>query len=192
MAADHSIAPFPESIDRDRFGDWLSGFTDGEGCFRLFWKTAGSRKYPGANFVLGLRQDDRPVLKLIQSYWTVGSIIDRQDSLSPESKLFVHKTDHLRNVLIPHFEKHPLFAKKRMDFDIWKQGVILAHYVMVQPRIMHGYPRGSTSKWTDAKMSEFSEFVAALKQQRQLGQEAVEIDDVVLDDKSQLSFDGWN
>ena len=38
MAKTKSIIPsFPAEIDRDRFGDWLSGFVDGEGCFGLNW-----------------------------------------------------------------------------------------------------------------------------------------------------------
>lgn len=61
MIVCQTIAPFPTTIDRDVFGAWLSGFTDGEGCFHLSLvkgKETGGLK---AEFILQLRVDDADV-----------------------------------------------------------------------------------------------------------------------------------
>ena len=40
-----------------RFGDWLAGFVDGEGCFRLHVERNGN--YYACHFQIKLRRDDR-------------------------------------------------------------------------------------------------------------------------------------
>ena len=55
----NSIPPFPADIDRNAFGHWFSGLTDGEGCF--YAKTVGIHS-PEVGYVLALRADDRPAI----------------------------------------------------------------------------------------------------------------------------------
>src|SRR4051812_7934166 len=71
------IEPFPNHIDRNRFGDWLTGFTDGEGSFVLgFYKP--SKRYVHyhavAYFRIKLRNDDLEILKRIRSFWQCGNL----------------------------------------------------------------------------------------------------------------------
>src|SRR5271166_4959100 len=66
------IAPFPPDIDRFRFGDYVSGFVDGEGSFTLGWHK--KQRTGMVAFVVQQRQDDSPILRLIQSFFGCGAI----------------------------------------------------------------------------------------------------------------------
>jgi hypothetical protein len=179
MAKRHPIIPpFPSHIDRLRFGDWLSGFVDGEGCFRL----AHSRhpqdhdtfRSGFAEVQINLRADDRPILKLIQSYlgcgrFTIGKPRLHQRRPNPLLLLCVSRTRELKNVIIPHFERHPLFAKKSRDFTIWRQGVELLYRVAQRPRRAKrgvGCGAGRVASWSPQELAEFTAIAEALRDVR--------------------------
>lgn len=160
------IKPFPPDIDRDRFGDWLSGFTDGEGYFCLKTIRPKNPTYQmdiKAVFGISLRADDEAILKLIQSFWGCGCVnrIKPRKTINEQSSFQVRRADDLANIVIPHFDKHPLRAKKARDFAIWKEGITLMQRVRSRPikvRIgKHGGFYGIISRW---KESEFQHFLA--------------------------------
>src|SRR5215467_3440298 len=136
MAGKHSIPPvypaFPDDIDPDAFGHWLSGFTDGEGCFY-----AGcDGRYRRAFFTLALRLDDRPILELTRSFLACGSFHlrePRKPTHAPALIFAVRDIHSLWNKIVPHFERYPLRAKKANDFLIWKQAVIILHRMSLKP-----------------------------------------------------------
>lgn len=70
MFLDSVMDVFPGDIDRNSFGWYITGLTDGEGCFALLLGNHARRKQkrstPSASFVINLRDDDREVLQLIQ------------------------------------------------------------------------------------------------------------------------------
>src|SRR5262245_6823756 len=74
MADRHSIPAFPFDIDRDEFAHWLTGFTDGEGCFQLRLADTRGRRNPYACFGINLRADDVEILRQIQSFWQCGNL----------------------------------------------------------------------------------------------------------------------
>ncbi len=152
------MMPFPETIDRNIFGAWLSGFVAGEGTFILSMR----KKAPRASFAIVLRCDDAEILHLIQSYWQCGSIytIRRKKNAhlhKPEVKIEVFRHDQLENVLIPHFERFPLFAKKRRDFEIWKEGVRMVNIVNRRKRHKTGVSGrwGRSQKWLANEIEQF-------------------------------------
>jgi hypothetical protein len=173
-----TIPPFPSHIDRFRFGDWLSGFVDGEGCFRL--ACSRNPKLPGAfrsgfaEFQINLRADDRPILELIQSFlgcgrFTVGKRMVNHRRPNPLLMLCVSRTNELHNIVIPLFERHPLHAKESRDFAIWRRGVELLYRVARRPRRAQrgvGCGAGRMASWTAEELSEFTEIMEALRDVR--------------------------
>lgn len=172
MADHHSITPFPSEISRFHFGHWLSGFVDGEGCFRLLWCPVKGRhkifQMPTARFEILLRQDDTPILEQIRSYWAAGSLKSRapRQHAHDAARYYLSSAVDLATIVVPHFDAFPLRAKKQHDFAIWKQGVALLYQVWLRPT--QGNPSGSGTlpKWRLDEREQFGRFVAQLKQSR--------------------------
>lgn len=163
MSADHSIPPFPENIDRDAFGHWLSGFTDGEGCFSL--ATNCTRRPLQPLFRLGLRGDDAAILNLVWSYLRCGAVRLRQPrtQVNPVCSFEVWNTTELAQVVVPHFDRFPLRSKKARDFVIWREAVlILADGLNRDVQHVKGF-RGCLPKWTEAERAHLIGLSAKLK-----------------------------
>lgn len=168
------IPPLPDDIDRDAFGGWLSGFADGEATF-LLRQVVNRLGKPNvlAQFRITLRDDDAEVLKLIRSFWQCGTIhlSDNSRSKIPNAKpvaiYAVQKTADLAGVVIPHFDRLPLRAKKRNDFAIWRQGVELMASVQARPAIGRFGGGGVFPRWTEAEREEIRLLSARLSQVRQ-------------------------
>lgn len=181
VATKHSIAPFPADIDRAYFGAWLSGFTDGEGYFRLGFDNG----LPVARFSVCLRSDDVPVLHLIRSFLQCGSPVydhkkvygrkNRPTSIneSPTSTYVVKDIESLHNVIVPHFTVYPLLAKKSNDFSIWSEAVV---FLYVRSTIIRYDTRGRRHtgyhSWSSAQLHKFSTYVERLKEVRQFTRES--------------------
>jgi len=108
--------------------DYVVGFVDGEGCFCVTisaHKTLRTRTEVRPAFEIELREDDLPILRKIQRQLRCGQIYHltyhRYAKWRPHVKLKVSRLDELRNILIPFFTRHPLHAKKRKSFLIFKQ-----------------------------------------------------------------------
>lgn len=167
MAKTHSIQPFPTDIDRIVFGHWLSGFTDGEGCFLLYSSPPLAR----ARFLINLRFDDFPILQTIQSYFSCGILSEKLASPSrhlwnPQVRFYIDKPCDLMDYVIPHFETFPLRAKKAADFIIWSNGVRLLHRIGSRKRRSRGFGKGTYPVWMPEERSDFSLISQELKKQR--------------------------
>lgn len=121
---------FPKQYDNDHDGGYVSGLVDGEGCFSA---SIGRRPDDGyircnASFDLALRADDQAILEwLAKTYLSCGSLhyVVPSGSSCPKVQFRVAALqDHLR-YLVPHFDKYPLRAKKRKDYEVWRQLVQL-------------------------------------------------------------------
>ena len=173
MSKSHSIIePFPAHIDRRDFGNWLSGFVDGEATFGLSIVRRENRFAHLSFFRITLRDDDAESLKLIQSYWRCGAIYFRKRPTSGSKPIVTYvvcTTPDLKNIVMPHFERFPLRAKKRNDFVIWRQGVELMAAIHAR-RIRAGRVgarfTGCVSKWSDAERQEFASLSDDLKARR--------------------------
>jgi hypothetical protein len=170
------IQPFPEDIDRDAFGHYLSGFADGEACFHL-QAFSSSSKAAYATFGIRLRSDDSEVLHLIQSFWRCGRLRSWscKSTISPNSSpccdYRISRANDLFAIVIPHFERYPLRAKKRKDFFIWAKGVRLLHAIQSNPR--KGQPRGLKFRWPQESIAEFNLLAAALKDGRKFSSQGI-------------------
>jgi len=108
--------------------DYVVGFVDGEGCFCVpisKHKTLMHRCEIRPTFEIELREDDLPILQQIQRLLGCGKIYHltyhRYAKWRPHVKFKVSKMAEIQNILIPFFDKHPLRAKKRKSFVIFKR-----------------------------------------------------------------------
>lgn len=111
--------------------DNLSGLVVGEGCF--YAESAADRNYrlgwrirPG--FCVEMRADDREVLGALRLAMDCGEIYEldfgryrgyEQKGWHPHAKFRVTRIRDLHEKVVPFFELHPLFGRKRKAFDLF-------------------------------------------------------------------------
>jgi hypothetical protein len=108
------------------FGNWLAGFTDGEGCFGIYHVGGVAKRTFRCNFQIKLRSDDRAILREIQEKIGVGCLYENQykANVHPITMFTVQsKPDCI--ILRDLFEEFPLRAKKATDFKIWSEALNL-------------------------------------------------------------------
>ena len=103
---------------------YITGFTDGEGCF-FVGVSPDSKSKTGyrvkANFQIGLHLKDLALLEQIQLFFGVGKI----SKLAAESVQFrVYALEDLK-VILHHFDKYPLLTNKQSDYLLFKEVVNL-------------------------------------------------------------------
>ena len=112
----------------DAFGYWFSGFTDGEGCFAIGQdKRKSSCAQYNCQFSISLRDDDKEILKKIRDTLGFGKIYEKlvyhsYRNAQPQARFDVCSIRQCER-LVKIFLKYPLLAKKRNDFEIWRQAV---------------------------------------------------------------------
>jgi hypothetical protein len=111
------------------FGNWLAGFTDGEGCFDVHCqRTAGRITWIyRCKFDIRLRADDKLILEEIHQRLGIGYLYDTPatSTANPSVTFTVAKKSDcviLRDI----FRVHPLRAKKAADFQVWSQALDLS------------------------------------------------------------------
>lgn len=137
------IDPFPGDTDRDAFGHWLSGFADGEATFgmRVIHDKSRDRFQCTAYFRITLRDDDTRTLRLIQSFWGCGRLYfsgnarSKIPNANPITIYSIQSISDITRVVLPHFDRYPLRAKKRNDLAVWRQGVELMAAVQSRPKV---------------------------------------------------------
>ncbi len=95
---------------------WVVGFVDGEGCFYV-----GIHPHPemGAGyqvlpeFTVVQHERDVQVLYALKAFFGCGVVRRNREN---RMAYRVRNITHLRERIIPFFEKHPLKTKKRLDF----------------------------------------------------------------------------
>lgn len=111
-------------------GDYIAGFVDGEGCFALKFvrdvryerKNKPTYFYWDIEFVISLRGDDKEVLEKIQKTLGCGKINFNKKG---DARYAVNDIGELLDKIVPFFEKYPLHAKKRLDFQLWKEALAI-------------------------------------------------------------------
>jgi len=112
-----SVFQEDHKMSHQEFGAWLSGFTDAEGNFQVFF----DRNYLRVAYRITLHIDDVNVLYKIQEFLGAGFVEKHTNSC-----VFV-----LRNVntllikLVPIFENYPLRTIKQLDYLDFKNIIIL-------------------------------------------------------------------
>ena len=103
--------------------NYIVGFVDGEGCFSITVNRHKGRKLPEFRllFEIEVREDDEEIIRQIQEVLDCGKIyrLDyaRYKKWRAHVKYKVSDFTSIKNKIIPFFQKYPLQAKKRFQFQ---------------------------------------------------------------------------
>jgi hypothetical protein len=117
--------------ERLAMAQWISGFTDGEGCFTISviknpTTRFGKQIFP--EFVITQGARSLIALETIKDFFGCGSIVLNKRYDNHNEHLYrycVRSISELRETIIPFFEKFPLRTYKRNDFLVFKKVIVL-------------------------------------------------------------------
>ena len=104
---------------------WVTGFVDGEGCFFV-----GVNRHPEMSsgfqvlpeFTVVQHQRDIQLLHALKQFFGCGVVrVNHGDRMAYR----VRKLEHLKEHIVPFFERHPLQSKKRIDFLKFRKALML-------------------------------------------------------------------
>lgn len=133
-ASKHKLAaPFgKERIDRETLNPhYVVGFIDGEGSFSISvgkHKTLKRGSEIRPEFEIELRKDDQEILERILVTIGCGRIYDLsydRYGWLPHAKYKIGGRKDMVKYLFPFLDEHPLQAKKRHDYRIFKEIVLM-------------------------------------------------------------------
>ncbi len=102
--------------------NWVTGFTDAEGCFSVIIEIPDPSKWKiRISFEINLHEMDKDILYKIQSFFGVGAVYHRADR--KKSVYRVSNVSYINKVIIPHFTEYPLISQKARDFLLWSKVV---------------------------------------------------------------------
>lgn len=104
---------------------WITGFVDGEGCFYVEINphedmTAGFQVLP--EFTVVQHERDVQVLHALKAYFGCGVV---RVSHAHRMAYRVRGVEHLLEHIVPFFVKHPLKTRKNVDFQKFRDVVLL-------------------------------------------------------------------
>ena len=82
----------------EEFKQWLVGFTDAEGCFRI--GINNKNRVISFNFAIGIHIDDLDVLEFIKNKLNCGNIYTNENGAT----FIITNISDIQNILIPIFE----------------------------------------------------------------------------------------
>lgn len=98
---------------------YVTGFSDGEGCFFINVRPRPNRNKGYAIellFKISLSSKDKLLLEKIKDFFGVGRLLDQGSSVSYN----VRSLDDLQ-VVVNHFDKYPLISNKYSDYILFRQ-----------------------------------------------------------------------
>lgn len=110
------------------FNSFVSGFTEGEGCFCVCFNKRAKMKTNievRPSFSISQNKRNLELLKLINQHFKCGSI--RFSKSDQNYKFEIRSIKELVRIIIPFFEKYPLQGIKRDDFEKFKEVCVLIH-----------------------------------------------------------------
>lgn len=104
---------------------WIAGFVDGEGCFHVSINpqpeiTAKLHVLP--EFTVVQHKRDVQILFALKNYFNCGVVrVNHGDRMAYR----VRSVEHLLKIIIPFFMTHQLKTKKRIDFEKFRDIVLM-------------------------------------------------------------------
>jgi len=126
---------------QERLIGWILGFVDGEGCFSINFTKQPDRQEVkrirrgyktgyqiSHNFAVSQGERSLPALEKIKNFFGVGQIYVNRRHDNHKEDMYNYKVANrgdLLRVIIPFFEKNPLWTSKQKDFMIFAECVRL-------------------------------------------------------------------
>jgi len=104
---------------------WVTGFTDGEGCFAIIIYSRKDKKTPAVqfSFSIGLAERDIAIIKQIKEFFGGGFYSVRKNKGNRDAYYACNGANIIKKRIIPHFDKYPLQTEKRKSYELWKEGI---------------------------------------------------------------------
>jgi hypothetical protein len=105
---------------------WITGFCDAESSFSIRVGKDESRFKSlriAPIFTIELHEKDYDLLKEINNFFVVGTIIKRVKKGNPSAIYSVQSISALKDVIIPHFNQYNLVTQKKEDFRLFSSVV---------------------------------------------------------------------
>ena len=104
---------------------WISGFSDGEGCFHVGINpnkemTCGYQVLP--EFTVVQHEGDVQILHALKGFFGCGVV---RKNHGDRMAFRVRSQEHLTRIILPFFMKHPLKTKKNVDFLKFRDVLLL-------------------------------------------------------------------
>jgi hypothetical protein len=104
---------------------WIVGFVDGEGCFHVGINphaemSSGHQVLP--EFTVVQHRRDLQILYALKAHFGCGVV---RSNHGERMAYRVRSQDHLRQIIIPFFEKHPLKTRKNVEFAKFRDILLL-------------------------------------------------------------------
>lgn len=149
--------------------NWVTGFVDGEGHFRLgaCWHKKRDRFNFVPLFSVSQRADDKQVLQRLADYFKVGIIRPRGASPTSGSPMLVYIVARIADFVrvASHFDQYPLQSKKQRDYLLWREGVAIALEAGKRPKFKSKTPHG-LRRFTDHEIQTLLRLESEIKNGR--------------------------
>jgi len=96
---------------------WIVGFVEGDGCFKVLDTKQGKRY----GFVVSQDKRSKDVLYALKEHFGCGFVNSAGKNMY---EYRVANQEHLKNIILPFFEKHGLRTCKREDFQIFYKALM--------------------------------------------------------------------
>ncbi len=112
--------------ERLKIESWITGFTDGEGCFSVSFiknKTTKTGWQIFPEFVITQGEKSLTALEMIREYFDCGNIFVNKRYDNHNENLYrycIRSLFDLNEKIIPFFERNSLKTQKNKDFKIFK------------------------------------------------------------------------
>ena len=117
---------------------WVSGFVAGDGGFTINIRTRAAQRpwfQPGEagagtnkvefRFHVAQHSKDFNLLKLFISFFNSGNVYLRSNVSTPRCDFVIQNYRDILNNVITHFDKYPLENVKQLDYDDFKQALLI-------------------------------------------------------------------
>ncbi len=105
---------------------FVTGFVEGEGSFYVGIfkrKQMNIRWEVRPSFSLSQNKSDRDLVCLLVSFFQCGNV--RESENDNTVKYEVRSLEDITKKVIPHFERYKLMGRKKRDFEIFKEIIVL-------------------------------------------------------------------
>lgn len=100
--------------------NWIAGYTEGKGFFKIDMQGSPDELPVKLNFEIFINEKNKKLLPLISKFFGCGTYkIDEKGSPAPLKIFTITNFDDISNIVATFFIKYPLQGMKRLDLDLF-------------------------------------------------------------------------